>query len=121
MTWQPSINSAISEIVRTMAPDIEHIRYEIGEDWSGDPAVFFRVLLSDEASRTRLIEVAKKVVAELRAKLDFDSMGLFAYYNFRSVSEQAVLQEPILGVADGFSRGPASTGLRSRPQGSGQS
>jgi len=94
LTWRPSINSAISDVVRAMAPDVEHIRYEIGEDWSGDPAVFFRVLLTDEASRTRLIEVAKKVVVELTARLDFSSMGLFAYYNFRSVSEQAVLQEP---------------------------
>jgi hypothetical protein len=90
---QPEINAAVSGVVRLMAPDVEHIRYEIAQDWSGDWAIFFRVVLSDEASRTQLREVAAKVVSNLSARLDFSSMGLFAYYNFRSLSEQAALQE----------------------------
>jgi hypothetical protein len=66
----------------------------IGQDWSGDWAIFFRVVLSDEASNApRLHEVAREVVQQLADRLDFSSMGLFAYHNFRSVSEQAVLRE----------------------------
>jgi hypothetical protein len=90
---QPEINAAVSEVVRLLAPDVVHIRYDIGQDWSGDWAIFFRVVLSDDASRTRLHEVATKVVHRLADRLDFSSMGLFAYHNFRSVSEQAVLRE----------------------------
>ena len=90
---QPEINAAVSEIVKLLAPDVIHIRYEIDRDWSGDWAIFFRVVLSDEASRTRLREVAKEVVWRLAEHLDFSSMGLFPYHNFRSVSEQAVLRE----------------------------
>jgi hypothetical protein len=52
---QPQINAAVSEVVRLLTPDVVHIRYDIGQDWSGDWAIFFRVLLSDEASRTRLV------------------------------------------------------------------
>jgi hypothetical protein len=89
----PEINAAVSEVVRVMAPDVVRIRYDLAEDWSGDPAIFFRVLLSDEAAKTRLREVAKEVVRRLDELVDFRAMGLFAYHNFRTVSEQAVLRE----------------------------
>jgi hypothetical protein len=87
------INAAISEAVRLLAPDVVRIRYDIGPDWSGDWAIFFRVLVSDEASERRLRELAKQVVSHLEERLDFRSMGVFAYYNFRTVSEQDALQE----------------------------
>ena len=91
---QPEINSAISEVVKLLAPDVVHIRYDIAQDWSGDWAIFFRVVLSDEASKPpRLREVASEVVWRLADRLDFSSMGLFPYHNFRSVSEQAALRE----------------------------
>lgn len=93
VTKQPEINAAVSEVVRLLAPDVVHIRYDLHRDWSGDPAIFFRVLLSDEASKARLREVTTRVVSELAERLDFSSMGLFAYHNFRSASEQDVLRE----------------------------
>jgi len=91
---QPEINAAVSEVVRLLAPDVVHIRYDIGQDWSGDWAIFFRVVLSDDASKVpRLHKITREVVQRLEDRLDFSSMGLFAYHNFRSVSEQAVLRE----------------------------
>ena len=93
VTKQPEINAAISEVVELLTPDVVQIRYDIARDWSGDWAIFFRVLLSDEASKTRLREVATQVVWRLADRLDFPSLGLFPYHNFRSVSEQAVLRE----------------------------
>ena len=90
---QPQINTAISEVVRLLAPDVLQIRYDIDRDWSGDWAIFFRVLLSDDASKNRLREVATQVVWRLSERLDFPSMGLFPYHNFRSQSEQAALME----------------------------
>jgi hypothetical protein len=87
------VSAAVSEVVRLLAPDVVHIRYDIAQDWSGDWAIFFRVLLSDEASKKRLRDVARQVVWRLSERLDFQSMGLFPYHNFRSVSEQEVLRE----------------------------
>jgi len=92
-TQQPAINAAVSEVARLLAPDVQHIRYDIAQDWSGDWAIFFRIVLSDEASKVRLREITRKVVSVLDARVDFCAMGLLAYHNFRSVSEQAVLQE----------------------------
>jgi hypothetical protein len=93
VTKQPEINAAVSEVVSLFAPDVVHIRYDIARDWSGDWAIFFRVLLSDDASKARLRELASRVAWRLEERLDFQSVGLFPYYNFRSVSEQEALRE----------------------------
>ena len=76
-----------------LKPDVVHIRYEIGEDWSGQWAIFFRAVLSDEAAKQRLREVATNVVWRLGERLDFAALGVFPYHNFRSESEQAALRE----------------------------
>jgi len=70
------------------------IRYEIGEDWSGQWALFFRIVFSEDAARRRLRAVASTVDWELAQRLDFVGMGVSVYHNFRSESEQAALQEP---------------------------
>jgi hypothetical protein len=94
VTKQSEIQAAINAVERSLVPDVAHIRYEIGEDWSGQWAIFFRVVLSDDAAKRRLRDVATKVVWGLARQLDFPSMGVFPYHNFRSVSEQEALQEP---------------------------
>jgi len=94
VTKQDEIEAAIARVQESIGPDVVRIRYEIGEDWSGDWAIFFRIVLTDDAARNRLGEVADKVVWGLDQQLDFPGMGVFPYHNFRSVSEQAMLQEP---------------------------
>jgi hypothetical protein len=94
VTKQAEINAAIHRVQQTVGPDVVRIRYEIGEDWSGQWAIFFRVVLTDDAAKSRLCDVATKVVWELSRQLDFPGMGVFPYHNFRSESEQATLQEP---------------------------
>ena len=75
VTTQSEINSAISEVVSLLAPDVVHIRYDIGEDWSGDWGIFFRILLSDEAGRTRL-----------RDDPDQFAVGILSMWSITSVS-----------------------------------
>lgn len=94
VTKQSEIQAAISTVERNLAPDVVHIRYDIGEDWSGQWAIFFRIVLTDDAARRRLRDVGNKVVWGLSQQLDFPGMGVSAYHNFRSVSEQATLREP---------------------------
>src|SRR5260370_19725091 len=92
VTKQDEIQAAMDQVQRSLAPDVVRIRYEIGEDWSGQWAIFFRVVLTDDAAKHRLREVATRVVWDLAQQLDFPGMGVFPYHNFRSTSEQAVLQ-----------------------------
>lgn len=92
-TKQREIDEAIAGVVRELAPDVIRIRYDIGQDSTGDWAIFFRVILSDQAGQRKLRQVATEVVRLLENRLDFPSMGVFPYHNFRSASEQAQIQE----------------------------
>lgn len=94
VTRQAEIDAAIHRVERIAAPDVVRIRYEIAEDWSGEWSIFFRVVLTDDAARQRLRDVATRVVGELARQLDFPGLGVFPYHNFRSESEQAILREP---------------------------
>ena len=93
ITQQAKIEAEVRAIEAALRPDVAHIRYEIGEDWSGQWAIFFRVVLSDEAAKNRLRTVATDVVWRLAERLDFTALGVFPYHNFRSESEQAALRE----------------------------
>jgi len=94
VTKQAEIDAAIARVQQSIGSDVVRIRYQIGEDWSGQWAIFFRIVLTDDAARHRLRDVATRVVWELARQLDFPGMGVFPYHNFRSVSEQSMLQEP---------------------------
>lgn len=94
VTKQAEIDVAIHRVQQSVGPDVVRIRYDIGEDWSGQWAIFFRVLLTDDAARHRLRDVGTRVVWGLARELDFPAMGVFPYHNFRSESEQDALREP---------------------------
>lgn len=92
---ESDINEAVREAVKALAPDVQWIRYEIALDWSGDRAIYFRVMLSNDASReARLAKVVKRVESFLSEKLDLDESDLLSYFRYRSRSEQAELKEP---------------------------
>jgi hypothetical protein len=91
---EAEIARQVEAIARRLAPDVVRIRYNLGEDWTGESSIFFRILLSDDASREeRLEEVANRVESRLLEKLKPAELGLLAYFNFRSQSEQAILRE----------------------------
>ena len=86
ITKQAEIDAAITCVEQSIGHEVVRIRYEIGEDWSGQWAIFFRIVLTDDAARHRLRDVANRVVWGLAQQLDFPGMGVFPYHNFRSVS-----------------------------------
>lgn len=91
---QPQINVAVSEVERDLAPWVKRIRYSIDQDWAGEWAIFFRVLLSDDAAQRMLKDVASQVVWRTSERLDFPDLNLFPHFDFRSESEQARLHDP---------------------------
>jgi hypothetical protein len=92
---QREIEKKVHALAERLRPDVVNIKYDIAQDWSGDWAIFFRILLSDEASTTRLRDVTNNVVSRMSETLDFPALGVFPYFDFRSAAEQAVLQEEI--------------------------
>jgi hypothetical protein len=89
----PKIVKAAEE---KFAPDVVRIRYHTGFDWNGDPAIFFRILLSDHASRREnLGDIARRVDRELFDEfLRLGESDYFPYTTFRSKSEQDKLKDP---------------------------
>src|ERR1039458_8278022 len=71
-------------------------RHTFGNDWAGDPAIFFWVTLTDEASKkdklSQTTEGFKKVIGDIDFQNDWD---LIPYFNFRSESEQASLKDEV--------------------------
>ena len=84
----------VDRIARDLAPDVVRIRLNVSRDWSQDPAIYFRVILSDEASLgDRLADVAGRVRSTLFDELRLDELDHYPYFRFRSQSEQAKLRE----------------------------
>lgn len=90
-----AVQEAVRAAVKKLAPDVQWIRYAITLDWSGDRAIYFRVMLSDDASReARLAKLTRRVESFLSEEMKLAELGLFLYYRYRGRSEQAMLKEP---------------------------
>lgn len=92
---QRAIDSAIRNVAAAFSSQVVRIGHSFGEDVTGSPAIFFRILVSDEAApAVRLRELAQRVSIALMNEVKTDENGLHAYFDFRSVSEQAKLRDP---------------------------
>jgi hypothetical protein len=94
---QSKIAVAVRKAANLLAPDVVRIRYSLDLDSTGDDAIFFRVLLSDKASREdRLFETTQRISRKILDVVEpMEKFGLGSYFNYRSVSEQAELKEAI--------------------------
>jgi len=91
------VEKAVDQFIQTLGPEVVRVRYNIGEDWSGDTALYFRIVLSDSVSGdvNTFLDTAKRVRASIRAQLQsLENWGLFPYTNFRSNAENAQLNDP---------------------------
>ena len=90
-----AIQECVEEIARELSPDVVSIRSSPGLDWSEHPALYFRVILSDSASRgDKLAQVTVDVARRVSDELGLASSERIPYFRFRSQSEQAQLNDP---------------------------
>jgi hypothetical protein len=89
----------IDSIVDTAKADLPFVRsifWECAQDWSGDWALFFRIVLSDAAVRSRnRHKMTDQVRQNLIEKVKPQERGFLAYFSFRGQSEQKALQEDV--------------------------
>jgi hypothetical protein len=92
---EAQVDKAITKFVPQLGRDVVRVRYEISTDWVGDPAIFFRVVLTDQAaSDDRLGKVTTRIRAAIWDKLKpFERWGLRPFIHFRSKSEQDSMKE----------------------------
>lgn len=95
LVHQRALDSAIRDVENSFSSQVVRIRRSFGDDASGAPSIFFRVLVRDEAAPiAHLREFAQRISIALMDAARTDENGLHAYFNFRSVSEQARLHDP---------------------------
>ncbi len=95
---QSKFKAAIARAAKRLAPDVASIIPTLGDDSSGERAVFFMVILSDIANRReQLLNVTNQVSNTIFNGLEpLEQWGVLPYFNFRSQSGQAKLNEPAL-------------------------
>ena len=88
---QTQLSTAVTQAVQTLGREVVRLRHTIGEDTSGDPAIFFRIVLADWAvDEETLADVAGKISTTLINELrPYENWGLLPYFSFRSNSEQS--------------------------------
>ena len=93
---QAQLASAVTQAVRKLGKNVVRVRHSIGTDTSGEPAIFFRIILSDAASReATLADVTGQIATILFEEIrPYENWGLIPYFSFRSKSEQAKRHEP---------------------------
>jgi hypothetical protein len=88
----------VEEVAQKFPAEVVRIRHSFSRDWDGDPAIYFRVLLTDEARRTiPLGELTRKIeVALIRDLALFTSEYsiYIPYFEFRTKSEQDRSKDP---------------------------
>ena len=88
---QEQLAAEIELVKQKFGSEIVRLRYTVRPNMWDDPAIFFRIVLSDAAARKEpLSEVTEKIIwfffDELHA---IENWGLRPYFNFRGESEQA--------------------------------
>jgi hypothetical protein len=90
------IQAGIRRAERALAPDVVRIMFSLTPDWTGEQSLFFRILISDEASDPdHLLEITQHIRAEVLRAVKAEDLGLQTYFNFRSKSEQDTLRDPV--------------------------
>lgn len=86
----------VSRALRKVPSDVVRVNYNVGTDSTDDPSIFFRIVLTDEASREdKLLASAKRVSRIISDEIEpYERWGLIPYFSFRSKSEHDALNDP---------------------------
>jgi hypothetical protein len=92
---QNDFMTAVDRVARSLAPDIARVITTLDYDWTGQPAVFFMVIVSDgvaQSDRTR--EVMNRfetfIEEQIEPHLEWD---VWPFFNVRTESEQAEIEQ----------------------------
>lgn len=90
------IEASVRRAEQALAETVVRIRHEFKDDWTGDPSIFFYIVLTDETTkRPKLIERTDHIRSVLWKEVRPDEQGLNYYSSVRSLSEQNELKDPL--------------------------
>lgn len=85
------LEAEIQQAISKLGPEAHQVFYRFEDDYTGEPSIFFRIVLSDEAiERDQHIAATDRIMTLLLEEIEpADNWGLHAYFRFRSRAEQA--------------------------------
>jgi hypothetical protein len=96
LVHQTQLANEIAKSIRKLGKEVIRVNYILGTDSTGEPSIFFRIVLTDAASREdKLAEVTGRIETILfDAIRPYENWGLLPYFSFRSKSEQQKRNDP---------------------------
>ena len=93
---QAQLANEVASAIRKLGKEAVRVNYSLGTDSTGEPSIFFRIVLTDAASREdKLADVTGRMATilfdEIRPQ---ENWGLLPYFSFRSKSEQEEQNDP---------------------------
>jgi hypothetical protein len=93
---QTQLAGEIAKAIGKLGRDAVRVNYSLGTDSTGEDSIFFRIVLTDAASREdRLAEVTSRIATILFDEIrPHENWRLLPYFSFRSKSEQEKRNDP---------------------------
>lgn len=89
------LEKRIEKAKRKLGSEVVRANHSLGTDWSGDPAIYFRIVLTDAASQEDgLVDVTLRISTFLTDEIRPYELGLIDYCSFRSKSENDARHDP---------------------------
>jgi hypothetical protein len=89
LSHQDEFFAAIDAATNNLPPEVVDVRYALGTDWNGEPAVFFKVILKDdEIPRADLLAVTWKFSRDIVQQLSpLEEWGVLPHFRFLTQTE----------------------------------
>jgi hypothetical protein len=91
---QAQFFGAVSRL--SLPPQVVGLTPTLGTDWNGNEAVFFQVVLADNAApRNQLLALTKRISHDVIMQLNpNEEWGVWPYFDFITQSELARMKQP---------------------------
>ncbi len=89
------MEEGVKRAVEALAPDVVRIRFKFDEDSTGEPSIYFKVVMSADAWKEgQLADMSHRVTLKVREEVDALEMGLNTYFRFRTMREPKSVEGP---------------------------
>ena len=93
-SMEDQIRRSMEKAKEELGPDVIRIKTMIDDDWTGEPVIVFRVLISDAAVRKNGIgPISRRVSKRIENDEAVEASRLFPHFRFRTDAEQAALKD----------------------------
>lgn len=91
-----NVERAIDKVIRKLGSEVVRVRYNLDEDWDGDPVIFFRIVLTDAAARKDVrADVSGRIMDRVFQDLNPQgNWGIYPHFEFLGKSDLTEVTDP---------------------------